>query len=190
MIADLSVLNNCHHAHGAGYQHGDRKGCLQGTRETVLNEIWLWVKDFNKSPVFWLDGLAGMGKTTIAQTIAEHVFADGVLGAAFFCSQDFKDRSNLHFIFPTLAFQLAHRYPTFRSILIPLLQSIPDIVHESLYSQMVELIVKPLRSVGVSTVIIIDALDECTDDEPQSAILSVIGQLVERIPWIKFFITG
>ena len=53
-----------------------------------------------------------------------------------------------------------------------------------------KLIVKPLRSIDVSTVIVIDALDECTDDEPQSAILSVIGRLAEGIPKAKFFITG
>ena len=182
LIADLSVLNSCMRAHGAGYQHGDRKGCLRGTRETVLNEIELWAEDFKKSPVFWLNGLAGTGKSTIAQTVSERAFADGLLGASFFCSRDFKDRSGLRFIFPTLAFQLAHKYPKFRSVLVPLLQSNPDIVHESLYSQMERLIVKPLRSTDVLMVIVIDALDECEDEEPSSAILSVLGRLVEQIP--------
>jgi len=109
--ADISVLNSCRRARRAAYQHGDRQGCLRGTRETVLNKIESWAKDFKESPVFWLNGLAGTGKSTIAQTITEHIFADGVLGASFFCSRDFEDRSNLHFIFPTLAFQLAHKYP-------------------------------------------------------------------------------
>jgi len=190
LTADMSVLNGCRRASGAGYQHGDRKNCLRGTRETVLNEIELWTKDFNKSPVFWLNGLAGTGKTTIAQTVSEWAFADGILGASFFCSRDFGDRSNLRFISPTLAFQLAHKYPTFRSILIPLLQSNPDVVHESLYSQMEKLIVEPLRSAGVSTVVVIDALDECKDDEPSSAILSLLGRFVKQIPRVKFFITG
>jgi hypothetical protein len=188
--ADLSVLNSCRRAPGAGYQHGDRKGCLRGTRETVLDEIELWTKDFNESPVFWLNGLAGTGKSTIAQTVSERVFADGLLGASFFCSRDFEDRSDLHFIFPTLAFQLAHKYPRFRSVLVPLLQSNPDIVHESLHSQMGKLIAGPLKSAGVSTVIVIDALDECKDEEPSSAILSVLGRFVEKIPRVKFFITG
>ena len=31
--------------------------------------------------VFWLNGLAGTGKPTIAQTFAEMTFADGQLGA-------------------------------------------------------------------------------------------------------------
>jgi hypothetical protein len=119
------VLDSCRRAPGAGYQHGDRKDCLRGTRETVLNEIELWTKDFNLSPVYWLNGLAGTGKSTIAQTIAERTFADGRLGASFFCSRDFKDRRDLRHIFPTLAFQLAHKYPKFRSILVPPLRSNP-----------------------------------------------------------------
>jgi len=190
LIAELLVLNTCPRAHGAGYQHGDRQGCLTGTREAVLDEIESWAKDFDMSPVYWLNGLAGTGKSTIAQTTAEHLFADGLLGASFFCSCDFKDRGDLRLIFPTLSFQLAYRYPNFRSVLIPLLQSEPDIGHESLCSQMEKLIVNPLRETDISTVIVIDALDECTDDEPQSAILSVMGRLVEEIPKVKFFITG
>ena len=186
----LSVLNSCRRARGAGYQHGNRRGCLRGTRESVLNEIELWTKDFNKSPIFWLNGLAGTGKSTIAQTVAERVFADGLLGASFFCSRDFEDRSDLHFIFPTLAFQLAHKYPNFRDRLVSLLQSNPDVVDESMYSQMERLIVEPLRLADLSTVIVIDALDECRDEEPSSAILSVLGRFVEQIPRVKFFITG
>ncbi|KAF9649797.1 hypothetical protein BDM02DRAFT_1756200 [Thelephora ganbajun] len=188
--ADLSVLNNCRRAHGAGYQHGDRKDCLGGTWETVLNDIGLWARDFKKPPVFWLNGLAGTGKSTIAQTVSEQVFANGLLGASFFCSRDFEDRSDLRLILPTLAFQLAHKYPTFRSVLVPLLRSNPDIVHESLMNQMGELIVKPLKLADVWTVIVIDALDECKDEEPQSAILSVLGRFVKQIPKAKFFITG
>ena len=187
---DLSVLNNCRRAQGAEHRHGSRRGCLKGTRETVLDEIESWAKDFNQSPVFWLNGLAGTGKSTIAQTVSERTFADGQLGASYFCSRDFEDRSDLHFIFPTLAFQLAHNFPKFRSVLVPLLQSNPDVAHESLYRQMEKLIVEPLRSADVPTVIVIDALDECKDEEPSSAILSVLGRLVGRIPRVKFFITG
>ena len=186
----MSVLNGCPRARYATHQHGNRRGCLRGTRETVLNEIEGWTKDLKKSPVFWLNGLAGTGKSTIAQTVAERLFADGLLGASFFCSRDFKDRSDLRFIFPTLAFQLAHKYPDFRSQLVFLLQSNPDVVDESLYGQMERLIVEPLRSTNASTVILIDALDECKDEEPESAILLVLGQSVSQIPSVKFFITS
>ena len=188
--ADLLILNACHRAKKAEYRHGNRRGCLKGTRETVLNEIDSWTKDSNQPPVFWLNGLAGTGKSTIAQTVSERIFADGQLGASFFCSRDFEDRSDLHSIFPTLAFQLAHKFQKFRSVLVPLLQSDPDVADESLYRQMEKLIVEPLKSADISTIIVIDALDECKDEEPSSAILSVLGRLTERIPKVRFFITG
>ena len=137
-----------------------------------------------------MNGLVGTGKSTIAQTIAERTFADGRLGASFFCSRDFEDRRSLQSIFPTLAVQLARRYTQFRSIFIQLVQSDPEIVHESLYGQMKKLIVKPLAESAISTVIVIDALDECKDKEPASAILSVLGQFVAEIPTVKFFVTG
>ena len=187
---DMSVLNGCHRAHGAGYRHGDRKGCLNGTRESVLSEIERWAGDSKISPILWLNGLAGTGKSTIAQTVAERMFANGCLGASFFCSRGFEDRSNLQLIFPTLAFQLAQKHPGFRTSLIPLLHSNPDVIHESLLDQMEQLLVKPLQSMDVSTVIVIDALDECKDEDPESAILLVLGKSVSKLPNVKFFITS
>ena len=184
------VLNSCRHAHEAGYRHGNRNGCLKGTRESVLDKIERWARDFSASPVFCLNGLAGTGKSTIAQTVAERAFSDGNLGASFFCSRGVEDRSNLHLIFPTLAFQLAQKYQAFRSSLIPLLQSNSDVMHESLFSQMQRLIVEPLLLSEVSTVIVIDGLDECKDEDPESAVLFVLGQSVSKIPMVKFFITG
>ena len=148
------------------------------------------MRDFDKSSVYWLNGLAGTGKSTIAKTVAERLFADGQLGASFFCSRDFEDRRNLQLIFPTLATQLARKYTGFRSILTPLIRSDPNVAYESLYSQMEKLIVRPLNESSISTVIVIDALDECEDEEPASAILSVLGRLVSEIPKVKFFLTG
>ena len=155
-----------------------------------MSKIELWAADFEKPPVYWLNGLAGTGKTTIAQTIAERLTADGRLGASFFCSRNFEDRSNLKLIFPTLAVQLARRYTEFRSTFVPSMQSDPGIANESLYNQMAKLIVRPLNKSNISTVIVIDALDECKDEEPASAILSVLGQFVSQIPRVKFFLTG
>ena len=137
-----------------------------------------------------MNGLAGTGKSTIAQTIAERLFADGQLGASFFCSRDFEDRRNLQLIFPTLAVQLARNYPEFRSAFVPLAQSDPEIAHENLYNQMKKLITEPLQKSAVSTVIVIDALDECKDEETTSAILSVLGRLISEVPKVKFFLTG
>jgi len=155
-----------------------------------LDGIELWINNFSEPPVYWLNGLAGVGKSAIAQTIAERGFADGWLGASFFCSRDSEDRSDLRFIFPTLAVQLARKYSKFRSILVPLVRSDPGIIQESLYNQMDKLIVGPFKKSGIQTVIVLDALDECKDEEPASAILSVLGQFLSEIPKVKFFLTG
>ena len=187
---EARVINEFRCAQGAEFSHGDRKGCLNGTRVAVLDEIELWTRDFSKPPVYWLNGLAGTGKTTIIQTIAERTFADAQLGASFFCSRDFGDRSNLRFIFPTLAVQLARKYTQFRSLFVPLVESNPGIFHESLCGQMHKLIVHPLKESNISTVIIIDALDECADEESASAFLSVLGRFVTGIPAVKFLVTG
>ena len=55
---------------------------------------------------------------------------------------------------------------------------------------MEKLIIQPLSKCTISTVIVIDALDECVDEEPASAILSILGRFVTKIPMVKFFITG
>ena len=190
LAAEVAIINNVRSAQQAEYRHGNRNSCLKGTRTAIMDEIELWIRDFDKPPVYWLNGLAGTGKSTIAQTIAERTFADGLLGASFFCSRDFEDRSNLQSIFPTLAVQLARKYPGFRPMFIPLVKADPEIIYESLYDQMKKLIIQPLTYSAISTVIVIDALDECKDDKPASAILSVIGKLVAEIPMVKFFITG
>jgi len=44
-----------------------------------------------------------------------------------------------------------------------------------------KLIVQPLKKADISTVIVIDVLDECEDDEHTSAILAVLMQFVSQI---------
>ena len=156
----------------------------------VLLQLEHWMKDEQDHRVFWLNGLAGTGKSTIAQTFAEISFADGNLGASFFCSRDSEARSNLQSIFPTLAFQLAYRYTQFREKLLQVLGANPSIKQETLCSQMEKVIVSPFHATHIRTLIIIDALDECKDKEPASAILSVLSRYVDQIPHVKFFITG
>ena len=179
-----------HPTAGAELFAEDRQGCLKGTRRDVLLQIEQWLIEDEGRSLFWLNGLAGTGKSTIAQTFAEIGFADGKLGASFFCSRDFEDRNNLRAIFPTLAFQLAHRYPQFREHLLLVLGANRDVERESLDSQLEKLIIGPLRETRISTLIIIDALDECLDTEPASALLSLLSRHIHEILQVKFFVTG
>ena len=149
-----------------------------------------WSEDPEERRVFWLNGLAGTGKSTIAQTFSEMVAQNGSLGASFFCSRDYLDRKELKNIFPTLAYQLACRYPSFRSQIVQTIRRDPLVAQNSLISQLKDLVVDPLRLTDISCVIVIDALDECIDDQPASAILSVLGRHVKQLSSVKLFITG
>jgi len=174
----------------AGYQAGHHNKCLPGTRQSILLDIMLWAKNTQDQNIFWLNGLAGTGKSTIAQSFSEMVVNDGILGASFFCSRDYLDRRELKNIFPTLAYQLACHYPHFRTHIIRIVKKDPTLAHTSLISQLENLLVCPLSEAKVSCVIVIDALDECIDDQPASAILSVLGQFIGQLSLVKFFITG
>jgi hypothetical protein len=74
--------------------------------------------------------------------------------------------------------------------IIPIIKNDPTVAHTSLITQLEKLLVNPLSGAKISCVIVIDALDECIDDEPSSAILSVLGQFVKQLSLVKFFITG
>jgi len=149
-----------------------------------------WAQNDQDQPVYWLNGLAGTGKSTIAQTFSKMASDRDLVGASFFCSRDYSNRKALKNIFPTLAYQLACHYPRFKDHLVKVIKQDPSVAHNSLISQLSDLLVDPLSATGISCVIVIDALDECVDDQPASAILSVLGRLVSKLPLVKFFITG
>ena len=187
---DLPLLEGMHHIADAAFSAGNMNRCLRGTRGDVLLQIERWLINERDKRVFWLSGSAGTGKSTIARTFAETSFSDGKLGASFFCSQDFKDRSNLQVISPTLAYQLAHRYPQFREQLLQVLKANPDAGRGPLCSQLEKLIIGPLKATQISTLIAIDALDECRDKEPVSTLLSILSYYVHEIPNVKLFIAS
>ena len=193
LAAELALLERCKPVLTAGYEHGDRRGCLAGTREVVLDAVETWVNGgWESSAIFLLHGLVGTGKSAISQTVAERMFAESLLGASFFCSRAFEDRSDIHRIFPTLAYQLAHKDRGFRSVLVDLLRSDPSIPFQRpLEKQIRKLIAEPLRKSPPASPIfvVIDGLDECGDDEPESSILLALGKLLPEIPSVRFFIS-
>lgn len=189
LLADRNTLDKLPCVEDAGFRAGNRSGCLPGTRTEVLSGLEAWAEG-RDNRVYWLNGLAGTGKSTIAQSFAERIWADGRLGASFFCSRDFERRSSIQRIFSTLAFQLAYHDLNFRDHIVKLLSRRPHIGHESLADQVEHLLIKPLKLISLSTVIIIDALDECKDLEPASAILSLLARHIDKVPLVKFFITG
>lgn len=156
---------------------------------TLLQAIDSWISDSAKSPILWLNGLAGVGKSAIAQTVVEQCGANGHLVSSFFCSRDVDDH-NPRLLFPSLAIQLARQHPGILSTLVSLLRSNPDVVYESPSEQVEKLIVKPLKSSDAPVVIVVDALDEWGDDQSQSDILFAVEHWIREMPKAKFFVTS
>jgi hypothetical protein len=61
--------------------------CLPNTRLDLLKEIHKWVDGQDERCIFWLNGLAGTGKSTIARTVARTYFEQKRLRASFFFSK-------------------------------------------------------------------------------------------------------
>lgn len=58
--------------------------CMPNTRVALLDEIMGWSNNPHEKCMFWLNGMAGTGKSTIARTIARKLHDQGRLGASFF----------------------------------------------------------------------------------------------------------
>ena len=174
----------------AGYSSRNHKPCLNGTREGVLRDIEAWEAGKTDELVYWLKGVAGCGKSTIAQTFAERSASHGNLGASFFCSRDDPDRRNLHLIFPTLAYDLAYWSSDFKIALVSIIRANPNVQNDALHIQLEKLLVRPFKKTALSATIVVDALDECENNEPVSEFLSALAAHIDAIPAVKFFITG
>lgn len=184
-------MNELHRAKAAQWDDVDFDECLEETRTTVLKDIKTWIRNEDVQRIYWLNGLAGTGKSTLAKSIAHYAADQGQLGASFFCSRDEKDRSDVKSIFPTLAFQLAKLFPKFRAELIRVIQDRGDYTLPS--TQLQKLIVEPLKTTGLHTqpiVIVIDALDECKDEKTSSTILMALSKYIGEVPFLKIFVTS
>lgn len=146
-----------------------RPGCLAGTRVEVLNLLYDWVVDPTPGHViFWLSGLAGTGKSTIAQSISEHLAQEGRLGASFFISRFVAERRDPNAIVCSIIYQLARYKETLRSLICRALREEPDLVDKPLQVQINQLLAQPIcngaEHLENSIVLVIDALDECNKD--------------------------
>ncbi|KAJ7486578.1 hypothetical protein FB451DRAFT_1391487 [Mycena latifolia] len=190
-----------HHAVKAAFNAKIRENCAKDTRTDILAGIFRWI-DADSEPdnaedrcIFWLNGSAGTGKTTIASTVAKRCSEDkpDLLGASFFCSRDDAECSNLRLIFTTISYQLGLFNLLFREHVSLVLQANPDISYASVPFQLQELIVKPLQSVRDSfprCIVILDALDECKDTGTTSTILSALSLHITELSPLRFFVTS
>lgn len=144
---------------------------------------------------FWLDGIAGIGKTTVACTIANLLQNSGLLGAQFCFSRLGKaELRDPALVFPTIAYQLARFDPEFSSRITKALVEDPQAPFRALKQQLQCLIVNPLskleRDPKRIVILVLDAFDEC-ETRGAKEILQLLVATMPNLPFfLKIFVTS
>lgn len=148
-------------SHGAIHDSAERHpapNCHPDTRKAVRQIIADWIHyECWASSFFRLYGPAGAGKTTILQTIAEFLCrpseSDDNLGANFFL---FQSRDQGHFLFSTIAYQLALKVPGLREHVDHIMDENPTFHTKSMDVQLQTLTVDAFHPSGFRDVPICD----------------------------------
>ncbi|KAL5632395.1 hypothetical protein ACGC1H_005380 [Rhizoctonia solani] len=170
-----------------------RGPCTEGTRVDLLGQILGWIESSDSGSIYWMNGMAGTGKTTIAYSLCEELDTSYKLAASFFCSRLLPDCRNVNLIIPSIAFQLARSSRPFRFVLSRVLERDPDVHTRLPHLQFDSLISQPLLEVRNTLpeglVVVIDALDECENKESTSRILEILLTKSANLP-LKFIVSS
>ncbi|QRW22638.1 peptidase C14 [Rhizoctonia solani] len=168
-----------------------RGGCAPETRKEQIELLMTWARTPGSGRTCWMNGMAGTGKTTIAYTVCERLGSQ--LGASFFCSRTIPECRQVNYIIPCIAYQLARFSVPFRHALDSVLEVDPDAHCRTLKQQYERLIVKPMIEVRGSlpsdVIVVIDALDECEDQESVGMILDLLLSPGYDLP-VRFLVSS
>lgn len=160
------LLSRIPYAVGAVYNHHaqSHQECEEGTRVELLATMQRWAEDSTAERGFWIQGIAGTGKSTIAITMARKLAKKGFVIGSFFFRRGAGDRSNVSKFVLTIAHQLSN-FLAFRSLIADALHLNPGIQEEALQDQWHALVRRPISANGVAKAVpimlVIDAIDEC-----------------------------
>ncbi|EXA30335.1 hypothetical protein FOVG_18262 [Fusarium oxysporum f. sp. pisi HDV247] len=199
-IHQRMVFDRLRTAEGAAYdshanEHEVR--CHPQTRVDLLTQIYKWAGDPDSECIYWLQGMAGTGKSTISRTVAYELSRKEVLGASFFFRRGEGDRGKAARFFPTIATQLVRQLPSLTPHIQNAIEADSRIGEMAVSKQFENLIRLPLTKMASNrqdhptVVIVIDALDECDQKKDIQTIVSLLPQ-VKRITSVclKFFVTS
>ncbi|KAH6910471.1 hypothetical protein BKA70DRAFT_85856 [Coprinopsis sp. MPI-PUGE-AT-0042] len=187
----FEALNPIPAAHDCEVVSSKVSECFAGTRQQLLHDIETW-RTTGSVPIFILDGIAGIGKSTIVKTVCAQAAAEQSLAASWFFSRDEQDRKTTRGFVRTLAYQLASHHPTLRERISEVLKSQPDILQKAIRMQFDALVHEPLRGVfenqSETHTISIDAIDECNLTEAVE-LLSILLNAIPQHPGLRLLVT-
>jgi WD40 repeat protein len=170
--------------------------CLEGTREQLISDIFDWFNNADPSceHLFWLSGLAGTGKSSVARTIANHAQDQGRLAATYFFSRNTAATRAPSAIIPTIVYQLALSLLSFRPIICADIASDRDVRGREVAVQVKTLLDNVSRQAvsDGSFLVVLDALDECYFENGRQG-GDAVPMLLEKfrpLGHIKFLITS
>ncbi|KAG8725209.1 hypothetical protein FRC09_006043 [Ceratobasidium sp. 395] len=192
-----SRLKSLPHSTAAKYnsaESSDLRGrCTRNTRVQLLEDIYEWACNDKSQKIYWLNGMAGTGKTTIAYSFCEWLDRSKKLAASFFCSRQLPSCRDVNRIVPTVSHQLSRFSRPFRSALSQVLEDDPEAYNQVLLEQFESLILNPIEDIKVALrtdlVIVIDALDECDNNDGVDRMLSALLSHAQQLP-MKFFVAS
>lgn len=175
----LNTLPNAVNARFNAYQRQHDPTCLPNTRVDLLQDIYSWADGQDERYIFWLNGLAGTGKSTIARTVARRYHEQKRLGASFFFSRGGGDVGHAGNFVTSIALQLASSVPSLDQYICDAIKERFDIASQSLRDQWQQLVVRPLSKVSGSGspfpyILVVDALDECDNDKDIRTIVNLL----------------
>ncbi|KAJ7314193.1 quinon protein alcohol dehydrogenase-like superfamily, partial [Mycena albidolilacea] len=176
-----------------------RRACTPETRKDLLDRLEHWALDTSSdsSPIFWLSGMAGTGKSTVAYTLCQRLRKRKHFAASFFCSRNDEKARSRAFIIPTIVRQLIPVYTRYAHAICNV--HLDDVVPAS-DRHVDELLIHPwLQSMEQKTdpqpsrLIVIDALDEIEGGQGARLIEHLIKSLSssgKTLQELKFLVTS
>lgn len=190
----LGLLDRLACVQNARLESHDHNGCLEGTRTEILSAVDQWTKSPGDTRIYWLNGMAGIGKTAIAESVAWKLKSQNLLGASFFCSRYDEERRDVKRLFSTISYLLAQTYPAFAVGVLKALAKEHDLGYYAIEQQFQRLILEPASQMQhvtqqPVTFVVIDALDELAGDAGKDA-LELLYKYASKLNYVHFFVTG
>lgn len=170
-----------------------RSSCTPKTRVNILENLIKWARDPHGPRVYWMNGMAGTGKTTIAYSFCQMLALECLLGASFFCSRSLTKCSDVRRIIPTLACHIAQSRQSVAESISKMLRTgdMPGPMRQQFQMLISEPVRVAIPAIEDIQIIVIDALDECIDPSTVSDLIKIIWDYIGEgnLPF-KIFITS